>query len=193
MSNEIEVKNLAKVDFQALDSGLRDAVALSNQQLLGGLSELDNNVVKLDKEINSRTTIGTVLKVIVVVSGVVIATGFLTGWNWIIQLIGGFISLITAVERIFGNVEVLLTKVAGRDAYSRIRREIVNKHEAKILDIIQIRDTNPIEAAKQYINVQSEIRDQIHQVDNQIKTNIENKRYELLGRLTLDDKDKKDQ
>lgn len=189
MSNETEVKNLAKVDFQTLDSGLSDAVAVSNQQLLGGLSELDNNVVKLEKEINRRSTIGTFLKVIVVVSGVVIATGFLTGWNWIIQLIGGFISLVTALERIFANVEVLLTKVAGRDAYSRIRREIANKHDSKILDIIQIRDNNPAEAAKQYIKVQSEIRDQIHQVDNEIKTNIENKRYEVLGRLTLNDKE----
>lgn len=183
-----DIKNLEKVEFQSLDKGLSDAVALSNQQLLGRLSELDNNVVKLDKEINNRTTIGTVLKVIVVVSGVVIATGFLTGWNWIIQLIGGFISLITAVERIFGNVDVLLTKVAGRDAYSRIRREIVNKHEAKIIDIVQIRDTTPVEAAKQYIQIQSEIRAQISKVDNEIKTNIENKNYELLGRLTLDDK-----
>ncbi len=187
---ENEVKNVQKIDFSGLDKGLSDAVALSNQQILGGLAELDNNVVKLDKEIRNRTTIGTVLKVIVVVSGVVIATGFLTGWNWVIQLIGGFISLITAVERIFGNVDTLLTKVAGRDAYSRIRREIVNKHEAKIIDIVQIRDTTPAEAAKQYIQVQSEIRDQIYKVDNEIKTNIENKNYELLGRLTLEDNKK---
>lgn len=183
-----EVKNLTNVDFQSLDKGLSDAVALSNQQILGGLAELDKNVLRLDNEVKSRTTIGTLLKVVVVVSGVVIATGFLTGWNWVIQLIGGFISLITAVERIFGNVVVLLTKVAGRDAYSRIRREIVNKHEAKIIDIVQIRDTTPVDAAKQYIQVQSEIRDQIYKVDNEIKTNIENKNYEILGRLALDDK-----
>jgi hypothetical protein len=185
--SEIEEKNLEKVEFTALDKGLSDAVALSNQQLLGGLSDLDKNVVKLNKEISTRATIGTVLKIIVVVSGVVIATGFLTNWNWVIQVIGGFISLITAVERIFGNVDVLLSKVAGRDAYSRIRREIVNKHEAKIIDIVQVRDTTPIEAAKEYIKVQSEIRDQIYKVDNDIKTNIENKNYELLGRLTLED------
>lgn len=185
---ETEVKNLTKVDFQSLDSGLNDAVAASNQQILSGLTELDKNVLKLDIEVKRRTAIGTLLKVVVVVSGAVIATGFLTGWNWIIQVIGGIIILITAVERIFGNVDVLLTKVAGRDAYSRIRREIVNKHEAKIIDIIQIRDTTPGDAAKQYIQVQSEIRDQIYKIDNDIKTSIENKNYQLLGRLALDDK-----
>lgn len=185
---EIEVKNLNKVEFQTIDKGLSDAVAASNQQILGGLAELDKNVTTLDKEIKNRTGIGTLLKVIVVVSGAVIATGFLTDWNWLIQVIGGVITLITAVERIFGNVDTLLTKVAGRDAYSRIRREIVNKHEAKIIDVIKIRDTQPKEAADEYIKVQSEIRDQIFQIDNEIKNSIASKNYQLLGRLALDDK-----
>jgi hypothetical protein len=185
---ETEVRNLTKVDFQSLDRGLNDAVAASNQQILGALADLDKNVSRLDKEVKNRTTIGTLLKVVVVVSGAVIATGFLTGWNWLIQVIGGVITLITAVERIFGNVDILLTKVAGRDAYSRIRREIVNKHEAKIIDVIQMRDPTPVDAAKEYIKVQSEIRDQIFQIDNEIKTNIANKNYQLLGRLALDDK-----
>lgn len=183
-----EPKTIHAVEFADVEQGLGDAVALTTKKLNMALVGLDDKVGRLTREINTRQSIGFILKLIVVVSGVVIATGFLNKSGWIIQVIGGFISLITAVERIFANVEVLLSKVAARDAYRRIRREVERTHDSKIVGIVKNRVSKPDESAGALVQMQEELMAQIANVDNDIQTGLANKQYEVLGRLTLDDK-----
>ena len=171
--------------FSNIDKGLQAELQISNKQFKSWLDNLDNEVTEFDKKIGKRKTIATVLKLIVVVSGVAIATGFLL--DWIVQVIGAFVSLITAIERVFANLDRLLSEVAAKDAYNRVRREVVKIHEKRIGKLVGMKQNEPDKAAGLIIELQSELRDKLIDVDDKIKTSLENKNYELLGRLTLDD------
>ena len=65
------------------------------------------------------------LKIMVGVSGLVIASGFLKEMDIIVQIIGFVVLLIKLIEEIFANLDRLLSIVAAKNAFKRVRREIV--------------------------------------------------------------------
>ncbi|TSE04002.1 MULTISPECIES: hypothetical protein [Aquimarina] len=172
-----------------INKGLQKELEFSNSKFKEWLVNLDTEVENLDKTTKTRKYTATILKLIVVISGIVIASGFLKDADIIVQIIGAVVLLITAIERVFANLDKLLSTVAAKNAFNRVRREVVRIHTNRIRPILGLKETKPEEAAKKIIELQSELIDKLMKIDDEIKTNLENKNYDILGRLTLEDKE----
>lgn len=176
-------------DIKNISDGLKKELEFSNRQFGDWLGNLDIEVSILAKKIKTKKTIAISLKMIVVISGIVIASGFLEDFEIVIRIIGAVVLLITAIERVFANLDMLISIVAGKNAFSRVRREVVKIHTTRLGPILGLKETDPESAGRKIIDLQSELIEKLITVDSQIKTNLENKNYELLGRLTLEEKE----
>ncbi|EZH75038.1 hypothetical protein ATO12_09940 [Aquimarina atlantica] len=176
-------------EIENISKGLKKELKFSNRNFKGWLDNLDIEVDKLTTLIKSKKTIAIVLKLIVVVSGILIASGFLKDLDIVVQIIGAVVLLITAIERVFANLDKLLSIVAAKNAFSRVRREIVRIHTTRLGPILGLKETEPEKAGRKIIELQEELIEKLIKVDDEIKTNLENKNYELLGRLTLEEKE----
>ncbi len=172
-----------------ISKGTQKELEFSNKQFEDWLNNLDEEVKKLGRVVKSRKLTATILKLIVVVSGIVIASGFLKDFHIIVQIIGATVLLITAIEKVFANLDLLLSTAAAKNAFNRIRRDVVKIHTKKIGPILGLKETQPEEAARKIIALQSGLIEKLIDIDDEIKTNLENKNHEVLGRLTLEEKE----
>lgn len=174
-----------KLDDTALPTDLQDAAALVQRQLKQGLSRLDQRVSQLGQQEKRRRTIAAVLKIVSVISGVVIAIGFFS--KSVLQVIGGLVPIMVGLERAFANLDSLLSVTAAKNAYERMRREIVASHNRGVVNVIRIRDRQPAEAADALIKLVESLRDQLAKAEQDIESGLAQRNYELLGRLSLEE------
>ena len=80
-----------------------------------------------------------------------IATGFLR--QSVVQVLGGIIPCVAALERVFANLSRLLAVTAAKNAYDRVRRAVVARHNHEIVDVVRIRDRQPKTAADNLVNM----------------------------------------
>lgn len=172
--------------FPALPNDFRDAAALVQKQFRESIASLDKRTEELRKEHQRRKMLATTLKVVSVLSSLIIATGFLAA-NFA-QVLGGVITGMAALERVFANMSRLLAVAAAKGAYERIRRQIVSIHNQKIVDIVRIRDREPEKSADLLIVAVGKLRDDLAKTRDDIETQLDNNAYENLGRLTLDER-----
>jgi hypothetical protein len=171
--------------FKDLPQDLRDAAALVQRHLGEALSECDARASELKKEHDSRKLTATILKVISVISGLVIASGLAAGVP--AQVLGGAITGIAALERVFANMSHLLAVAAAKAAYDRTRRQVEAEHNRQIIKVVEIRDREPEKSAKLLIKVVGELRNRLAKARDEIETNLAANAYENLGRLTLEE------
>jgi hypothetical protein len=180
MSSDNELQS-----FPALPADFRDAAALVQRQFKESIDSLDVRTEALRAEHQRRKLTALALKVISVLSSLIIATGFAAG-N-IAQLLGGVITGMAALERVFANMSRLLAVAAAKGAYERVRRQVVSSHNQKIVDIVKIRDREPEKSADLLITSVGSLRDELAKTKNDIESQLDNNAYENLGRLTLDE------
>ena len=180
MSSDNELQS-----FPALPTDFRDAAALVQKQFKESIASLDVRIEALRVEHQRRKVTALALKVISVLSSLIIATGFVAG-N-IAQILGGIITGMAALERVFANMSRLLAVAAAKGAYERVRRQIVSSHNQKIVDIVKIRDREPEKSADLLIASVGSLRDELAKTKNDIESQLDNNAYENLGRLTHDD------
>lgn len=180
MPNADELKQ-----FPGLTKDYQDAVQLVQAQLREHLASLDSRVQMLVAEQRRRKTVAIILKVVSVLSGLVIATGFLA--HSVVQVLGGVIPAIAALERVFANLSRLLAVTAAKNAYERVRRHVVARHDQQIVDVVKIRDTNPKKAADTFIAFAGGLRDKLAAASNEIEEKLSKNDYDNLGRLSLED------
>lgn len=171
--------------FPGLPSGFRDAASLVQKQFLESLDSLDVRATSLGAEEQRRKTTAITLKVISVLSSLVIATGFVHGS--IAQILGGTITGMAALERVFANLSRLLAVAAAKAAYDRVRRQVVALHNQKIIEVIKIRDSEPEKSANMLIDFVGHLRDLLAKAKDEVENELAKNAYESLGRLTLDD------
>ena len=149
------------------------------------LNRLSHPRTPLTTDQRRRRNVAIGLKVISVLSGIVIATGFLT--KSIVQVLGGVIPAITALERVFANLSHLLAVTAAKNAYERVRRQTVARHNQQIVEVVRIRDTDPAKAADTLIAFVGALRDQLAATTDEIEGRLAQDDYDSLGRLSLED------
>jgi len=171
--------------FPGLPADFRDAAALVQKQFAESLDSLDSRTVALGAEERRRKITAYSLKVISVLSSLVIATGFLEGSG--VQILGGAIAAMAALERVFANVSRLLAVAAAKSAYERVRRKVVALHNQKIVEVVKIRDSESEKSANLLISFVGELRDLLAKTKDDIETQLSANAYENLGRLTLDE------
>ena len=176
-------------DFDKISSGLKKELEFSNKQFKEWLDNLDTEVTDLDKDVKSRKRTALILKIIVGVSGLVIASGFLKELDIVVQIIGFVVLLIKLIEESFANLDKLLSIVAAKNAFSRVRREVVKIHTTKLGPILGLKESDQEAAGRKIIELQADLIKMLIDIDDEIKTNLENKNYELLGRLSLEEKE----
>jgi len=167
-----------------LPSDLQDAVALVQKQLKARISDRDARVSALGAEAKRRKVIAIVLKVVSVLSGIVVATGFAA--TSIMQVLGGLIPAIAALERVFANLNRLLAVTAAKNAYERIRRQTVAAHDREIVSVVKIRDRDPQAAADKLISFVGELRNRLSETCDAIETTLAKNDYDRLGTLALE-------
>lgn len=163
------------LDIKKLPREVADALQLSQDQFESRRQQVIDRADKLDKETQQRYRVALVLKSLVVVCGVVLATGFLTGW--IIQALGAIVLLITSLEYVFANYDNLISITAARDALMRIRRQAENIHEEHAVRIVSIRDSRPTEAAEMLIKLTEGLRKDLADKINEAERALEAKNY----------------
>ncbi len=171
--------------FAILPKDFQDAVRLVQSQLRQRQTEVDNRTSALTSEAASRRAVALALKVVTVLSGIVIATGFLQ--DRVVQVIGGIVPAVVALERIFANLPRLLAVTAAKNAYQRIRRQLQAKHDAQIIEVVRIRDRKPEEAANALITFAGALRDLLAASSDDIEARLEQNDYDALGTLSLED------
>jgi hypothetical protein len=176
-----------KTEFPSLPKDVQDAANLVQAQFIESLAALDARVAALGAEQSLRKKVAILLKVVSVLSGLVIATGFVTGSA--AQVLGGFIPGIAALERVFANLSRLLAVSAAKNAYERIRRSVVARHSRFIVDVVKIRDRDPEKAANLFIKTNGTLRDDLAKKRDEIEDKLSHNDYDNLGRLSLDEKD----
>jgi hypothetical protein len=172
--------------FPTLPHDFSDAAALVQSQLKESVEASDAQIAALGKEQSQRKNIAIALKVISVLSGLIIATGFVTGS--LAQILGGIIPGIAALERIFANMSRLLAVSAAKNAYERIRRSVVAHHSKHIVEVVRIRDRDSERAADLLIKMIGELRDDLATKRDEIESRLAQNDYDNLGRLILEEK-----
>ena len=171
--------------FPRLPNDFRDASALVQEQLKESINSLDTRIAELNTEQGRRKLTALALKVVSVISSIVIATGILGGLS--VQVLGGAIAGIAALERVFANMSRLLAVAAAKGALDRIRRQVVAQHNKKIVQVVQYRDREPEKSAQLLIKFVGELRDSLATTKDRIETDLHNNAYENLGRLSLEE------
>ena len=172
-------------EFPKLPSDFRDAAELVQKQFAESIQSLDARTAGLGLEERRRKGTALTLKVISVLSSLIIATGFVHGS--IAQILGGTITGMAALERVFANLSRLLAVAAARSAYERVRRQVVALHNQKIIDVVKYRDRDAEKSADMLISFVGELRDLLAKAKDEVETQLANNAYESLGRLTLDE------
>jgi hypothetical protein len=157
-------------------------------QLREQLEAVDGRIAALSTEGISRRRMAVWLKVVSVLSGLVIATGFLA--QGVVQVLGGIIPAIVALERVFANLSRLLAVTAAKNAYERIRRQTVARHNQQIVNVVKIRDTDTKNAAETLIVFVGELRDKLSSTEDEIEEKLAKNDYDALGKLSLEDDSK---
>ena len=139
----------------------------------------------IEKEHGRRTIVAIALKVISVLSSLVVLSGVAN--EGLVQLLGGAITGIAALERIFANMSRLLALSAAKAAYERARMQVVAQHNRKIIEVVKFRDRDPEKSADTLIAFVGELRDRLADVKEKVETDLGVNAYENLGRLTLED------
>jgi len=172
--------------FPSLPGDFRDAAALVQSQLKESVEASDTRVAALGAEQSRRKSIAIVLKVVSVLSGLIIATGFVT--DSAVQILGGIIPGIAALERVFANMSRLLAVSAAKNAYERVRRSVVARHSKHIVEVVRIRDRESERAADLLIKMIGELRDDLAAKRDEIEGRLAQNDYDNLGRLNLEEK-----
>jgi hypothetical protein len=172
-------------EFPKLPKDHQDAVRLVQKQLKEQMEALDRRVTALTGEQKRRRIVAIVLKVISVLSGIVIATGFLQ--QNIVQVLGGIVPAIAALERVFANLSRLLSISAAKNAYERIRRQTVAEHNRQIIAVVEIRDREPAKAATILTKFVGRLRDRMAAAEDAVEDRLAHNDYDNLGRLTLEE------
>jgi hypothetical protein len=172
-------------EFKGLPKDLHDAVALVQKQLNQSLASLDTRAKALGREGIHRRRVAILLKVVSVLSGIVIATGFLQ--HSIVQVLGGIVPAVAALERVFANLSRLLAVSAAKNAYERIRRQTVARHDREIITVIKVRDRDTEKAANSLISFVGKLRDRLAAAEEEIEDKLAKNDYDSLGRLALDE------
>lgn len=171
--------------FPSLPSDFQDAAALTQQQFKESVESLDVRIKKLEKEHNKRKVTATILKVISVVSSLIVLSGVANAT--LVQVLGGLITGIAALERIFANMSRLLAVAAALAAYERIRMQIVANHNREIIEVVKYRDRNPEKSADMLIKFVGVLRDKLATIREKVEGDLRDNAYENLGRLVLDE------
>jgi hypothetical protein len=172
--------------FPSLPGDFRDAASLVQSQLKESVEASDTRVAALGAEQSRRKNVAIVLKVVSVLSGLIIATGFVT--DSAVQILGGIIPGIAALERIFANMSRLLAVSAAKNAYERVRRSVVARHSKHIVEVVRIRDRESERAADLLIKMIGELRDDLAAKRDEIESRLAQNDYDNLGRLILEEK-----
>lgn len=135
---------------------LLDALTRSQNQLDGRLKSVDERKDELASDVERRRFIGLALKGGTVVAGILLAAGILTETQN--QAAGIVVLVVVALERLFANLDRLMTNTAARDAYKRVRRQTENAHEAGIVPLIAIRDSKPEEFVRKLTTLTESLR-----------------------------------
>jgi hypothetical protein len=172
-------------EFKGLPKDHQDAVALVQKQLKESLVSLDRRAEALGREGTRRRRVAIFLKVVSILSGFVIATGFLQ--QSIVQILGGIVPIVAALERAFANLSRLLAVSAAKNAYERVRRQTVAQHDREIIAVITIRDREPEKAANRLISFVGKLRDRLAAAELEIEDKLAKNDYDSLGRLALEE------
>ena len=174
------------LQFQTLPADFRDAARLVQSQLNDSITASDERAAALGAEQTRRKNVAITLKVVTVLSGLIIATGFVK--DSAAQILGGIIPGIAALERIFANMSRLLAVSAAKNAYEHVRRSVVARHGKQIIDVVKIRDREPERSAEMLIKMSGELRDDLAARRDEIEGRLAQNDYDNLGRLNLDEK-----
>jgi len=171
--------------FSNLPKDFGDAAELAQNKFAESIASLDVRIADLKKEERTRKVVAIVLKVVSVLSSLIIAMGFVKGS--VAQILGGTITAMAALERVFANLNRLLAVAAARSAYDRIRRKVVAFHDDKIVEVVKIRDRRSEDAANMLIEFLTALGRMIAKAKDDIENGLERNEYEALGRLSLDE------
>ncbi len=172
-----------------ITTAYEDAVQLATQQLKAATNRLDKRVQELGEFVAKREGLAKTLKGAVVLIGILVATGLLA--QVVVQFLGVVVLLVVGFDQTFANLEKLRTLTSGRNAYLRIRREVVAIHNEQIIEVVRKRDSDPQGAADQLIDLNKKLMGQIAKTEQEVESAIENKQFALLDRLSLEEQAKK--
>lgn len=177
--------------FPSLPSDFKDAAALVQKQLVESIKSLDTRVIELEAEAKNRKNIAILLKTVSVVSSLIILSGF-ASVHWA-QILGGIITAIVALERVFANMNRLLAVSASIGAYERVRLQVKAAHNRNIINVIKIRDRKPEESADKLIQLVGQLRDQLAEVKEKVEVQLRQNEYTNLARLSLENENSENQ
>ena len=171
--------------FPSLPPDFKAAADLVQTQFKEGIQSLDARVGVLQREHAKRKATAIVLKIVSVLSSLVIATGFVGAG--LVQVLGGSITAIAALERILANTSRLLAVAAATAAYERVRMQVVALHNKRIVEVVKIREREPEKSADSLIQFVGDLRDRLAQIGETVETDLAANAYENLGRLSLEE------
>lgn len=171
--------------FPSLSADFKDAADLVQNQFKESIASLDLRISALEAEHKKRRATAIVLKVASVVSSLVVLSGVAAAG--LVQVLGGLITGIAALERIFANMNRLLAVAAATAAYERVRMQVVSQHNRQIIDVVKFRDRDPEKSADALIAFVGALRDRLAEVKEKVETDLRANAYENLGRLSLEE------
>lgn len=171
--------------FPSLPPDFQDAAALIQKQFKESIASLDSRIEELEVEHKNRKTIAIILKILSVLSSLIVLSGVAN--DLLVQVLGGLITGIAALERVFANMSRLLAVAAAISAYQRVRMQVVNTHNREIIEVVKFRNRDPQKSANTLITFVGLLRDQLAKIKENVESNLRENAYENLGRLVLDD------
>ncbi len=180
--------NIEVINTDVLTDEDKKVIKIVTQKLKEQFVKLDDRVNYLSRQIAQRETAGLILKVSTGLIGILVASGFLD--HVLVQALGVVVLIIVMLEQTYGNLEKLKTQTSGRNAYSRIRREVEGIHNDQILLIIRDKVRRPMDSANRLIELNRQLMKLLSNTQQEVETAMENKQLALLDRLTLTDQAK---
>ncbi len=177
-------------NLENITPGLKKQLEVSTNNFEMWLNTLDAQASEFENKVSNLKMTANVLKISMVLSGILLATGFIGEYESLIKIIGGAVVIIPAIERIIANFDKLMIFDSANSAILRVRREVVKLHTLGLGSILAVIDSDPNHAAKKLIELQDNLTKKIIDIDNEIKNTIASKNRELLGRLSLEDNKK---
>lgn len=171
--------------FPTLPNDFKSAAELVQSQFKEGISALDERIRELETEQRRRNITAIVLKVVSVISSLIVLSGVAGGM--LVQVLGGAITGIAALERVFANMSKLMAVAAAVAAYQRLRMQVVAQHNREIIEVIKYRDRDPAKSADALISFVGKLRDAIAEIREKIESDLRSNAYENLGRLVLEE------
>ncbi len=150
-------------------------------------AEITDREKVLSTEVGRRKHLAFASKFIIVISGVVVASGLSVHLS---RFLGILIIVLTAVElQVFRNLERLLVLTEARNAYRRLDRAITSRHTKGLSPLVDKLNSGDAEAVGQYTQLLSDVYDMASSGEDEIETGIENHDLKSLKHLHLEDGD----